>query len=465
MGANPYSYDNNGNVLSDGERTLTWTAQDKVHSPNRGGEAWSLLYDADGTRVVREEAAANEATYNVSPTYELRFEGTSLSQAKISVLGTTGRVVAEVVADRTELPANERWENKKSFVHDDHLGSTHTVTDREAAVQSRATYRPWGRPRNGGNWYLPLSEVDLEDLPTGFTGHQPELDAELINMRGPMYDPAVGRLMSVDPVIEDALEVGTRSAYSYVQNRPLSRVDPTGLASEEPIDREAFVKMEAAFEVLSEGGYVDADGDGADLRADFLMASGLANIEDVREGDLVVALDPDTGEWGHFTVGKLIRRHDSGRLVRLDGDGEPLIPSDEHPFWLISNSGQDPRPEIAGRDGLRAKCGEAGVLSRGVLVHNKPYMTSKGWAADYANQRLKHWKTSGVGTGATSGQHRKPFARAAADIPRTTRAKSAGTANGEFIGLDAEVLAELAKKEVEFLNRATGYNHAVKQQL
>ncbi|MCR9166084.1 MAG: RHS repeat domain-containing protein [Nannocystaceae bacterium] len=283
VGANAYNYDDNGNVLSDGERTLTWTAQNKVRSLNRNGDAWSLLYDADGTRVVREEAAANEATYNVSPTYELRFEGSSLSQSKISVLGTTGRVVAEVVADRTELASNERWENTKSFVHDDHLGSTHAVTDREAAVQSRVMYGPWGRARDGDNWYFLLDEADLEDLPVGFTGHQPELDAGLINMRGRMYDPAVGRFMSVDPVIEDALEVGTWNAYSYVQNRPLSLVDPTGLASEEPIDREAFVKMEAAFEVLYEGGYVDADGDGADLRADFLMPSPRVEDEVAKE--------------------------------------------------------------------------------------------------------------------------------------------------------------------------------------
>ncbi|MCR9166083.1 MAG: hypothetical protein ACE37F_17410 [Nannocystaceae bacterium] len=189
-----------------------------------------------------------------------------------------------------------------------------------------------------------------------------------------------------------------------------------------------------------------------------------------------------------------------------------MTSTDEHPFCLISNSSQDPRPEIAGLEGPHARCGEGGVwvrawdlaegdlvasvggvslikglervasgsmsqdvynitvrsaqnysvLSRGVLVHNKPYMTSKGWAADYANQLLKHWKKSGVGTGAASGQHGKPFARAAADIRRTIRAKGAKTKSGEFIELDAEVLEELAKKEVEFLNRAKGYNHAVK---
>ena len=236
VGSQVYSYDGNGNVRSDGERTMTWTAQNLVRSLQRGSQSWSVLYDAEGTRVVREEASANEATYSVSPTYELRFDGASLAEARISVLGATGRVVAEVFAERTELAANDLWEHSKKFVHDDHLGSTHAVTDRDAVVESRVMYGPWGTARDGDLWNLPLSEAALDELPAGFTGHQPELDAGLINMRGRMYDPAVGRFMSVDPVIENALEVGTWNAYSYVQNRPLSLVDPTGMASEEPVE-------------------------------------------------------------------------------------------------------------------------------------------------------------------------------------------------------------------------------------
>lgn len=248
VGAHAYSYDDNGNVLSDGERTLTWTAQNMVRSLQRGGQAWSLLYDADGTRVVREEASANTATYTVAPTYELRFDGSEVSEARISVLGGTGRVVAEVFAQHTALEENGLWEHSKKYVHDDHLGSAHLVTDRDGAVESRVMYGPWGTARDGSNWSSTLSESALDELPVGFTGHQPDLDAGIINMRGRMYDPAVGRFMSVDPVIENALEVGTWNAYSYVQNRPLSLVDPTGLAAAEPQFKEQ-ARIEVADEV------------------------------------------------------------------------------------------------------------------------------------------------------------------------------------------------------------------------
>lgn len=284
VGAHAYTYDDNGNVLTDGERTLTWTPQNKVRSLDRGGQSWSVLYDAEGTRVVREEAAANSATYNVGPTYELRFDGANLVEARISVLASTGRVVAEVFAERTALEDdNSLWENRKKFVHDDHLGSTHAVTDGDGAVESRVMYGPWGAAWDGENWFLPASETSLDELPAGFTGHQPELDAGLINMRGRMYDPAVGRFMSVDPVIENALEVGTWNAYSYVQNRPLSLVDPTGLASEDrggklpPPDKQAFAEMDAALSVLDRGNFAAAEYGGA---GSFVLGESTPRVED-----------------------------------------------------------------------------------------------------------------------------------------------------------------------------------------
>lgn len=255
VGAQSYTYDDNGNVRSDGGRTLTWTAQNMVRSLQRDGQAWSLLYDTDGARVVREEAASNTATYNVGPTYELRFDGAELSEARISVLGATGRVVAEVFAERTALEENALWEHHKKFVHDDHLGSAHMISDREGTVEARVLYGPWGAARDGSDWNVPVSEADLDELPLGFTGHQPELDTGLINMRGRMYDPAVGRFMSVDPVIENALEVGTWNAYSYVLNRPLSLVDPTGLAAWQ--GTQADIGRHESF--LAEQGFVGAD--------------------------------------------------------------------------------------------------------------------------------------------------------------------------------------------------------------
>ncbi|MCR9166582.1 MAG: polymorphic toxin type 24 domain-containing protein [bacterium] len=117
------------------------------------------------------------------------------------------------------------------YVHDDHLGSAGLVTNADGAEVDRVAYDPWGRARDPSDWSAYVADSATDDIPVGFTGHQAELDGGLINMRGRMYDPRLGRFMSVDPVVENAINAQTWNSYSYVQNRPLTAVDPTGLGS------------------------------------------------------------------------------------------------------------------------------------------------------------------------------------------------------------------------------------------
>nr|WP_158118476.1 RHS repeat-associated core domain-containing protein [Vibrio cidicii] len=69
----------------------------------------------------------------------------------------------------------------------------------------------------------------------GFTGHEMLDDMGLIHMNGRVYDPTLARFLSADPYIQDKW-FGTQAfnRYSYVQNNPLSYVDPTGLYSQAP---------------------------------------------------------------------------------------------------------------------------------------------------------------------------------------------------------------------------------------
>ena len=62
----------------------------------------------------------------------------------------------------------------------------------------------------------------------GYTGHE-QLDAVgLIHMNGRVYDPQLGRFLSADPFVQDASNLQALNPYSYVQNNPLSFMDPTG---------------------------------------------------------------------------------------------------------------------------------------------------------------------------------------------------------------------------------------------
>jgi RHS repeat-associated protein len=63
----------------------------------------------------------------------------------------------------------------------------------------------------------------------GFTGQDEEPDLGLIDYHGRIYDPAIGRFLSRDPIIRDADFSQALNPYSYVSNNPLSHSDPSGL--------------------------------------------------------------------------------------------------------------------------------------------------------------------------------------------------------------------------------------------
>jgi RHS repeat-associated protein len=62
----------------------------------------------------------------------------------------------------------------------------------------------------------------------GFTGHE-EMDEEsLVNMNGRIYDPKIARFLSADPNIDGVEDLQGYNRYSYVENNPLSLIDPSG---------------------------------------------------------------------------------------------------------------------------------------------------------------------------------------------------------------------------------------------
>ena len=52
-----------------------------------------------------------------------------------------------------------------------------------------------------------------------------------------VYDQAVGRFLSADPLISEPLNTQNYNRYSYVYNNPLSAVDPSGFEAEDTDDR------------------------------------------------------------------------------------------------------------------------------------------------------------------------------------------------------------------------------------
>jgi RHS repeat-associated protein len=96
------------------------------------------------------------------------------------------------------------------------------------ATSTLRSCAPFGAARNGNMGPRHNGTLNLSDTIHGFTGHTHADDVALIHMRGHVFDPNLGRFLSVDPVVDTTKSQGL-NAYSYLANNPLSGTDPTGM--------------------------------------------------------------------------------------------------------------------------------------------------------------------------------------------------------------------------------------------
>jgi RHS repeat-associated protein len=130
-----------------------------------------------------------------------------------------GRAVAQVTqtedGDSTTTPV-------VSYLHDDVLGSTQSVTNADGTQNT---------PRSFGLFGTADDALTASDVPYGFTGQEEDVELGLINMHGRMYDSTLGQFMSPDPVIQSPDGQGL-NRFAYAMNSPLNYVDPSGFTSQ-----------------------------------------------------------------------------------------------------------------------------------------------------------------------------------------------------------------------------------------
>jgi RHS repeat-associated protein len=114
----------------------------------------------------------------------------------------------------------------------------------------RRSYDAFGVRRNP-QWGKPPAAPQASNVNMGFTGHEPD-ELGLVNMKGRIYDPKLGRFLMTDPLVSRPFFSQSWNAYSYVLNNPLKYVDPSGFEEEE--------KKQAREELSSRGSYITDTG-------------------------------------------------------------------------------------------------------------------------------------------------------------------------------------------------------------
>jgi len=97
-------------------------------------------------------------------------------------------------------------------------------------VVERRSFDAWGKRRNQNGTAMTNAFVTSE-VRHAFTGHEDLGELGLIHMNGRLYDPAIGRFISADPIVQYPTNLQNYNRYSYINNNPLSGTDPSGYLS------------------------------------------------------------------------------------------------------------------------------------------------------------------------------------------------------------------------------------------
>jgi RHS repeat-associated protein len=192
-----FTYDNNGNLTSDGTNTYTWDRANRLLSMDTS----SYAYDGVGNRV--------QQTVGVNVTQYLLDLQPGLS---VVLTETQGANTTRYVHGPTGIHAHKDSANNWEWMVQDGLGSVHGVVDNTVAVLESRLYDPYG---------VPFGATGTNQTSYGFTG-EPTDGNGLVHLRARYYAPNLGVFTSLDP-----LETANR--YAYVDGNPINRIDSTGL--------------------------------------------------------------------------------------------------------------------------------------------------------------------------------------------------------------------------------------------
>jgi RHS repeat-associated protein len=220
-GGDTFGYDAVGNQIARSGTAVAYTPFDlpKTVTPSQGA---AVTLDYDGAqRRIRKSVAGGDVTVYAGALYERVAHPDGSTEHRYYVHAAE-RMVAIVT-----LEGNAE---RTLYAHVDNLGSIDVLTNEDGSVAERRSYEAFGARRNA-TWGSTAAPAVTETT-RGFTGHEGDEDLGLVNMKGRIYDPKVGRFLTPDPIVAHPGSGQSWNPYSYVLNNPLKYTDPSGFTEE-----------------------------------------------------------------------------------------------------------------------------------------------------------------------------------------------------------------------------------------
>ncbi|MEV6605321.1 RHS repeat-associated core domain-containing protein [Kutzneria sp. NPDC051319] len=201
-----YVYDASGNTITrklpGGTQQLTWDVEGHLAKVTQGSDSTDFVYDAAGTRLISHDTTG--AT--------LYLNGQELRLTKAS-----GKLEGTRYYPSGQTTVAMRTAGGVTWLADDHQGTAQIAITSDTLKVTQRRQDPFGAPR--GDATFPGSK--------GFVGGTLDSSVGLTMLGAREYDPALGRFLSVDPKLKTT-DPQQMAGYTYGDNNPITKMDPTG---------------------------------------------------------------------------------------------------------------------------------------------------------------------------------------------------------------------------------------------
>jgi len=210
---NEFTYNANGNMLSDNNKDLDMIDYNYLNLPQQinfseGYQEINYLYTANGQKLMKQTRTENAREQTVDYIGSFVYENDQLRY----ILTEEGRALAK---------SNGTFEYQ--YFLKDHLGNTRITVNQNGQIMQEDAYYPFGMPMNGLCYQ---SGVDYENKYL-YNGKelQDDFGLDWYDYGARMYDAVIGRWHVQDNNSEKFYSV---SPYNYGLNNPINVIDPDG---------------------------------------------------------------------------------------------------------------------------------------------------------------------------------------------------------------------------------------------
>ncbi len=220
-----YSYDANGNLTQAGGWNYAWDYLNRMLASGYNNSTTTFAYDPSGARVL--QTSTTSTTYYPSKFYSLTSTkaGSNTYATSTNYIWNGDTLLATI--DQKLYNGAATGSPITRYIHPDHLGSTNAVTDQNGALVQLMDYYPYG-----------ATSVSTSSYPTNekrqYIGQFSDAQTSLNYLNARYYDGSRGQFTSQDPMFlgEPKQQVLTDpqalNAYSYSEDNPIIKSDPTG---------------------------------------------------------------------------------------------------------------------------------------------------------------------------------------------------------------------------------------------